>query len=819
MNTLEPRTSCGRLSEVVKLIACLVVLAAAQRAHAQSTASGDGPATADPPPAAFEEQVDVTDEQVEQALTRGREWLRVTQRNEGRWLDPLLDDRYPNAASALAIWTLRTIGTPLHEARIREVAEIFRDRDRTRTNLARAFTLLMWSALEDERYQRELDEDVRFLIREQLETGGWSDSVFREEPEGVPPADPVTSLLALTALSTAEARGGDVNRRTWQREEGLWLDWASSEGGWSSTSPAGEGSREADGLGTAAALSCLYDVFDQRHLDAALPFNGRFKAKCGEPNAKAKPVIDAIEAGWAWLHQHPAALPIQPENDEDLGQAPLARETLYWFALARAADSGGITEIAGRPWPHVVAERLLSMQLADGSWGGTFDTCFALHALHLTQSHVLINKLAYEPGATWHRDPRSAALLTRWLDSTSGEAGRRTWQQVDWDTPRDLLFAAPILSISGHEFPALDETRAKKLRDYVHDGGTIVAVACCKSEKFIRGAKEKFTELFPQFSSGAAPIEHDVWSAARSLEPEEDVLVWSDGCRSNVFLLTNAACCAWQQALAQEHERLFGLAESIVTYVSFDRPMPGRVGDSAMNGSDTNAADVKNPTLSIARVIHDGDWWTDPTSLHHLAERARATLGINLKILDPVPPEKARLSGADLLWITGHKFEPFRAEGRVELKAFMAAGGTVIASACCGRRAFDDTFQTFAVTLYDPASWVRIVHTDALVTGSFDPTRAGPMDKLNWRRRFNAPPPARLDRPTLHGIQNDGRWALVYSPYDIHCVQTRHNCLDCVGYTPEAAQQMLRNMLLYVLVQRDGLPVEEESDESESSTP
>ena len=46
------------------------------------------------------------------------------------------------------------------------------------------------------------------------------------------------------------------------------------------------------------------------------------------------------------------------------------------------------------------------------------------------------------------------------------------------------------------------------------------------------------------------------------------------------------------------------------------------------------------------------------------------------------------------------------------------------------------------------------------------------------------------DLPVLEGVKVNGRWAVIYSKYDIGCALERHQGLDCKGYTYESAMRI-----------------------------
>ena len=60
---------------------------------------------------------------------------------------------------------------------------------------------------------------------------------------------------------------------------------------------------------------------------------------------------------------------------------------------------------------------------------------------------------------------------------------------------------------------------------------------------------------------------------------------------------------------------------------------------------------------------------------------------------------------------------------------------------------------------------------------------------------------ARQVEPQLEGIEIDGRWAIVFSPFDISCALESHQGIGCRGYTQQDAARIGLNVLLYSLNQ------------------
>src|SRR5205823_3224375 len=53
--------------------------------------------------------------------------------------------------------------------------------------------------------------------------------------------------------------------------------------------------------------------------------------------------------------------------------------------------------------------------------------------------------------------------------------------------------------------------------------------------------------------------------------------------------------------------------------------------------------------------------------------------------------------------------------------------------------------------------------------------------------------------PYLEGIKIDGRWAIIYSKYDIGCALEGHKAADCMGHDKESALKIASAAVLYSL--------------------
>jgi hypothetical protein len=182
-----------------------------------------------------------------------------------------------------------------------------------------------------------------------------------------------------------------------------------------------------------------------------------------------------------------------------------------------------------------------------------------------------------------------------------------------------------------------------------------------------------------------------------------------------------------------------------------------------------------------------------------------------------------------------------------QLKVYLAQGGTLVVTACCGRKAFDDSFGPMIERMYGPGALVPVDADDPVITGRFliggatvetavtspmgsdlrrprlrrsrggrfvpptshRSTAGGPISGAHRGRRASAS--ARPQIPLLKGVRlprpgGDGsgtsRWAVIYSPIDIHCGCDGHFCVDCNGYDPRDARAIAANIILSAHLQQ-----------------
>src|SRR5262249_25628257 len=128
-------------------------------------------------------------------------------------------------------------------------------------------------------------------------------------------------------------------------------------------------------------------------------------------------------------------------------------------------------------------------------------------------------------------------------------------------------------------------------------------------------------------------------------------------------------------------------------------------------------------------------------------------------------------------------------------------GGLLLADACCGKEAFDRGFRKFVMRLLPKDKLEPIDARKELEAGGlFSKGLNGEeLTEQTIRCRVKRGEEHRPMAPALEGIKINGRWAVLYSRYDIGCALERHASGDCLGYSPESAEKLAGAAVLYTL--------------------
>jgi hypothetical protein len=388
----------------------------------------------------------------------------------------------------------------------------------------------------------------------------------------------------------------------------------------------------------------------------------------------------------------------------------------------------------------------------------------------------------------------------------------------------DDLLQAPVLYVSGSQAPEL-MPHAKKLRDYVDRGGFLFAEACCRdAARFDEGFRKLMAAVFPEpeYKLQRLVPGHPIWRMQEIVRPDSPFVgrLWGVeyGCRTCVIYSDTDLSCYWELAQAGVWNRYpkpvkqhvadaLSVGINVLTYATNREPKGKEQSFVTPDEAETALADGSSRgVIEIAKLRHGGGCNDAPGALLNLlraASQGEAKLQVRAA-QDLINISDENLFRYHMVFMHGrHDFRLTDAE-RTQLGEYLQRGGTLLADSICASKVFSTALRREIATALPGAALKRIPPNDPLFTpafGGFDIRQVSMRDPQT--ANDNQPVSARVRQvePQLEGIDIDGRWAVIFSPYDISCALESHEGVGCRGYVQEDAARIGLNVLLYSLNQ------------------
>ena len=774
-----------------------------------AVALGPGPAAAQP------EELRV---RVPEAIKAGNRYLISRQKGTGQF-----DEGYGRSKTglhSLVILALINGGVAADDPAIERAADWLRDADIPPRTYELSMAIQALVAVGDkERDYTRVGRWAEALQNAQRNTGAWDyEGAFGQR------WDNSNTQFAILALRDAANFGVPVAESVWEGAEKHWIRTqvrppsSRTGAGWSYA----PGQRNETGSMTVAGIASL--TITSTFLGSA-ERRGRLDC-CGvEDESEA---LAAIDGGVRWLANN-FSVTTNPRDGN--------WHFYYLYGLERAGRLTGRRFFGDADWYREGAKFLVDTQSArDGSWNGNMsdrrvDTALAILFLSKGLSPILMNKLKYgdaenDPLArrgrgdlpAWNRHPRDVRNLAEYLTTRPKWPKLLSWQEVDLAKAAaqddvEALLQAPVQVIEGDaDLAAISPRQRELLAACIEQGGFLLIVNNCGSEAFERAARDLVADLVPDasYTLERLPPTHDIYRA-EDLFTENPPPLWGVdfGCRTAIVYAPDDHACRWNawnrnltrsytEGLAIDISRSMRLGANILSYAT-GRELVDKL--SSPEAVDRREVPLRENPLPVARLRHQGGWDAAPAALGNLLAAVRR-FGIDSPGRAPVVSgDDEQLYRYPLLYMHGRRNFDLAPAERDGLVDHLNSGGVLFADACCGADAFDQSFRTFVQeALGEPLE--RIPAGDELFT------LAGGYDIDSATRRIPAGTrsgPLEADRisgePYLEGVRVDGRWAVIYSKYDLSCALERQATVACEGYIVEDAVRIGTNVILYSVLQ------------------
>ncbi len=733
----------------------------------------------------------LTQEDVERSIREGVRYLKARQRDDGSWPNSGFE-QHPTGVTGLVTLSLLTAGEDPASPAMQKALDFLRRYRAEDLDSVYAVSLhtMALAAANEEKDKIRLTANVQWLENAQIKPsdrvswpGTWS-YTSKKTSQG----DNSNSQYALLGLNAASEVGIPVKPEVWKLARDYWTSAQKRSGGWAYT----PNSDAESGSMTCAGVSSMVITGLRRFAGTERLVGDRIE-NCGSGGFDRR-----VQAGVDWLASR---FTVESNPGSPLG----IWKFYYLYGLERAGRLSGIRYFGSRDWYREGALELVREQdRLQGFWRGrdnierdpVIATSFALLFLAKGRAPVLVNKLRHAPGLDWNNDPDDVRNLVSVVSKDWNHL--MTWQTVDADrSSLEELLMAPILFINGHEAPIFSEEGKRRLRQYVEQGGFILAEACCGRKEFDRGFRDLIRELFPEadYELHPLPAEHSIWRARHRLTPEVHPLEGVEyGCRTVIVYSPGDLSCFWNNDESQPDNpsviKARRVGQNIVDYAT-GRELPDDklAVREIRDFKEENAA--KRSVLQIAKLRHAGDWNIAPLSVPNLTsfmrEKLKMDVVINHKELAASDPA---LVNYPLVYIHGRNAITLTSEDVERLRRHAdPGGGTIFADAACGSPTFDASFRRLAAELFPNAPLQPIPADDELLTGKV----GYPLADVQYTKAAGG----QKAPPQLEGVKIGDKWVLIYSKYDLGCALERQAGLECKGYTYESALRITANIVLY----------------------
>ena len=703
---------------------------------------------------------------VDDAIERAIAFLWSRQKPDGGW-GSHGGNKYPLGPTSLVAYALLESGVSVEEPKMVKALGFLAYTTTTKTyTLGLRANVYLAAMQKDARYRKALLADVVQIIRS-TKNGSYN---YECKGDGKSSGDNSNSQYGLLGVwAGARARGIEIPSQYWQLVWKHWIACQSADGGWSYRKGASRATM------TAAGVASLFVCYDNLLLyDAGVT---RCRTSGQLINAQ-KP----IQAGLNWFDRNFAASLNEPKH-----------QYYYLYGVERVGLASGYKYFGKIDWYKMGVTKLLQSQGGNGAWGGSVNnTAFGLLFLLRGRNAVAFNKLQFT--GDWNNRPRDMANLTRWLSGTV--EGTVNWQIINTSVPVAQWHDAPILYISGAKSPRFTDAEITALRTYVHQGGTIFAVTECSGGAFTEGMFNAYGKMFPEYRIQTVPTSHPLYTVHYNLRGRPRFRIVSNGVRPLVIHATDDLSLAWQHNSVATKKHMFQAAANVYMHVTDKLSSMRRRGTTLWVGKSP----ARGRRVGLVKVKYKGNCDPEPLACERFSRMMAREHGVNVAVTGPTGAADLAGTGAKLAILVGTEAITLTGAEIKALKAFVAAGGTLLIDAAggdTGAKGFVKSVEAILARMYPDQQLRKVRSSDPLY--ALGEMKIGP---VRWRRGTKVKMVG-MKEPMLRGIAVDGRHGVLLTREDITAGLAGYPSYAVYGYHPgdeskgSSAFHMMRNIILY----------------------
>jgi pimeloyl-ACP methyl ester carboxylesterase len=371
----------------------------------------------------------------------------------------------------------------------------------------------------------------------------------------------------------------------------------------------------------------------------------------------------------------------------------------------------------------------------------------------------------------------------------------------------------PILYRSGHFHFAFSPEERQTLRTYLLNGGMIIFNPGMGSKPFYDSAIKEMQAIFPELAVKRLgpnhPIFHSYYDlgevkyrsgvrAAGYTSDEPDFMGIEINCRAVAVVSRWGMDIGWD---ATNDDSLLGydvasaqqLGVNLLSYATSERAWAKNATRSMQFVDDEKSTGGK---IYLTQVIYNGEWKTRAQGLSILLRQFNHRTGVpvkfernELRLTDP------KLADSPVLYMHGHEDFVLTDPEVAALREYLKNGGLLMAEACCGRQDFANAFVREMRKVYPDQTLEPVSPESPIFSIPNKISQVGVTPALE--AKVGSPAMA----PKLLGIQQDGHYSIVFSPYGLIAGWEMSPDPYSLSLDTSGALALGENLLMYAVTQ------------------
>ena len=617
----------------------------------------------------------------------------------------------------------------------------------------RATALALYARPED---RPALWADVRWLLKANRDgTYGYND-------KDAPHWDNSNGQYGVLGVWSGAEVGMEVPNSYWAAVQKHWEDTQADDGQWGYQGRNRGGTRLSM---TVAGIATLFVAHE--YLDMV-----KFGTQVGR-----EPFSPALAKSLRWLETG--------NNAVDLRGA-------WWgytlYGLERVGLASGFKYLGDHDWYRVLATEVIAQQNPNGSWGDLVNTSYSLLFLARGRHPIIMNKLRFD--GYWANRPRALANLARY-------AGRElerplNWQVVSIDRPWQEWTDSPILYLASHKTPQVAKGAVENIRAFVLAGGLLFTHADGQAgADFNAFAEDLAATLFPGYEMVDVPADHPIYTAHYSIDPAQRPKMRMVSNGSRILMLHSPTDIAqhWQLRQEKTQTAIYHFGINLFVTAAGKGDLRNRIDSRHI----AEPSEAPGESLRIARVRYAGMWDPEPYAYVRFPRwfQRQTSLGVRPVVVDL---RDLSVATAPLAHLTGTMKYPLTDAEAAALRRYVEEGGVLLIESCGGADAFTESvLGDILPRAFGASTFLPLSATHPLLGANGD----GMADLARPRLRPYAL--SRLDAGAGQlATLRIGRGRVVFSALDITTGLLGTDTWPILGYHPDYAQSLMKNLVLWV---------------------